>query len=79
MLSFIGKQILELKQIFGHKIMAEYEFEIDGQNIIGYIEDNKLTIPNHYDNEPLTKCEVDKHGCVWCFLNGDALIGLPLE
>lgn len=48
--------------------MTEYEFEIDGQNIIGYIEDNKLT-----------KCEVDKHGCVWCFFNGGALIGLPLE
>lgn len=59
--------------------MTEWEFEIDGQNIIGYIEDNKLTVPNHYDKEPLTKCEVDKHGCVWCFLNGDALIGLPLE
>ena len=44
--------------------MTEWEFEIDGQNIIGYIEDNKLTIPNYYDKEPLTKCEVDKHGCV---------------
>ena len=59
--------------------MTEWEFEIDGQNIIGYIEDNKLTIHNHYDKEPLTKCEVDKYGCVWCFLNGDALIGLPLD
>lgn len=59
--------------------MREWEFEIDGQNIIGFIEDNKLTIPNYYDNEPLTKCEVDKHGCVWCFFNGGALIGLPLE
>ena len=39
--------------------MTEWEFEIDGQNIIGYIEDNKLTIPNYYDKEPLTKCEVD--------------------
>ena len=59
--------------------IVEYEFEIDGQNIIGYIEDNKLTILNYYDKEPLTKCEVDKHGCVWCFFNGGALIGLPLE
>ena len=59
--------------------MTEWEFEIDGQNIIGKIEDNKLTIPNHYDKESLTKCEVDKHGCVWCFFNGGALIGLPLE
>lgn len=59
--------------------MTEWEFEIDGQNIIGYIEDNKLTIANYYDKEPLTKCVVDKYGCVWCFLNGDALIGLPLE
>lgn len=59
--------------------IVEYEFEIDGQNIIGYIEDNKLTIPNHYDKEQLTKCEVDKHGCIWCFFNGGALIGLPLD
>lgn len=59
--------------------MTEWEFEIDGQNIIGYIEDNKLTIPNHYDKEPLTKCEVDKHGCVWCWCADRALIGLPLE
>lgn len=59
--------------------MTEWEFEIDGQNIIGYIEDNKLTIPNHYDKEPLTKCEVDKHCCVWCFFSGGALIGLPLD
>lgn len=59
--------------------IVEYEFEIDGQNIIGKIENNKLTIPNHYDKEPLTKCEVDKHGCIWCFFNGGALIGLPLE
>ena len=59
--------------------IVEYEFEIDGQNIIGKIENNKLTIPNHYENEPLTKCEVDKHGCIWCFFNGGALIGLPLD
>ncbi len=59
--------------------MTEWEFVIDEQNIIGYIEDNKLTIPNYYDKEPLTKCVVDKYGCVWCWCADRALIGLPLE
>lgn len=75
----LTKILKEYKDVKMEIEKAEYEFEIDGQNIIGKIEDNKLTIPNHYENEPLTKCEVDKHGCVWCFFNGGALIGLPLE
>ena len=75
----LTKILKEYKDVKMEIEKAEYEFEIDGQNIIGKIENNKLTIPNHYDKEPLTKCEVDKHGCVWCFFNGGALIGLPLE
>ena len=75
----LTKILKEYKDVKMEIEKAEYEFEIDGQNIIGKIENNKLTIPNHYDKEPLTKCEVDKHGCVWCFFNGGALIGLPLD
>lgn len=59
--------------------MTEYEFVIDNKNVIGYVEDNKLTIPNYYDKEPLIKCKVDKYGCVWCWCADRALIGLPLE
>lgn len=56
-----------------------YEFEMeDGALVMGYIHDNKLTIPGYIEGRAIVRAEKDKYGCMWVQL-GDKewYIGLP--
>lgn len=55
-----------------------YEFEMeDGALVMGYIHNNKLTIPGYFENRDIIRAEKDKYDCMWVQLgNKEWYIGL---